>query len=483
MRRSRGALLPPVPDQRVRGRSLYRTLRDALLAGALAPGERLPSSRQAAADYRVSRGMVEQVYGQLGEEGFLERGIGRGTFVAAPAARPGVAGMAPAAERRLAPGRRGRRLAASAACREPERPRAFDAGVADTREFPWRTWLRLQSRACRTLAGEAMNLADPRGVPALRTAIARHLAGARGIRCQPGQVVVFSSSQQALLAATLLLLERGDGVWLEDPCYPGARAALELAGAAIAPIPVDAHGLRVEVGLRVAPRARLAYVTPSHQYPTGAMLSLERRRALLAWANRRGAWIVEDDYDGEFRYAGQPLTPLVALDPDARVIYLGTFSKATFVSLRLAYLVLPEPLVEPLANLRTQLDGFTPAIPQLTMSAFMDDGHFAPHLRRMRAIYGEKHAQLVAGLRPLAQRGWSWSPNPAGLHLLVRHPSAELVRRVVATSGLALARLSAYRLRPARDDGLLLRYGGLDLEDVCAGAAQLAHAVARATDP
>jgi GntR family transcriptional regulator/MocR family aminotransferase len=476
MRKSRGVLLPPVPAGRVRRRDLYRVLRDAVLRGTLRPGERLPSSRLAGADYGVSRGMVEEVYGQLMDEGFLDRAVGRGTFVT-----PRAAGLVtPAAResrgRALTLSRRGRRLAAIAACREPETLRPFNAGTADTREFPWRIWQRLQARASREMGPEATSFADPRGLPALRAAIARYLAQFRGVLCRPEQVIVFNSSQQALLALAVMLLDQGETVWVEDPCYLGARAAFELAGAPVTPVPVDGQGLRVDVGLQRAPRARLAYLTPSHQYPTGVTLGLERRIALLEWSARSGAWIVEDDYDSEFRYAGQPLTTLYSLDSRSRVLYLGTLSKVMFVALRLAYVVVPDALVEPLANLRTQLDGFTPALAQRTMSLFMDEGYFPLHLRRMRAAYGAKHAALVEGLEPLVARGWSWSDNPAGLHLLVRHRSASRVRALAEASGLDLALLSAYRARPAEGDGLLLRFGGLDLGSVRDGVERLVAA-------
>jgi GntR family transcriptional regulator/MocR family aminotransferase len=448
-----------------------------VLEGVLTPGERLPSSRQAAADYGVSRGLVEVVFHHLTLEGFLERSVGRGTFVAArtagliqPPKRGGRRGHPPA------PSRRGLALAANDACREPAKPRPFNAGIADTSSFPWRIWQRLQARAAREDGHAAMSFADPRGVPALRSAIARHLAQHRGIRCEPGQVVVFNSAQQALFALAALLLDRGDGVWIEDPGYPGARAAFELASAMIAPVPVDDEGLRVEIGVSRAPRARLAYVTPPHQYPTGAALSLERRIALLDWAAHADAWVVEDDYDGEFRFSGQPLTALHSLDPHARVIYLGTLSKAMFVSLRLAYAVVPEAIVEPLANARTQLDGFTAGLPQMTMSLFMEEGHFATHLRRMRALYGSKRAELVEGLAPLVDRGWTWSENAAGLHLMLRHRDGARVRAVAAASSLDLALLSSYRIQPARDDGLFLRFGSLDPESLRAGVAELVAA-------
>jgi GntR family transcriptional regulator/MocR family aminotransferase len=480
MRRPRGALLPPIDADRVRGRDLYRVLRGAVLDGTLPGGEQLPSTRAVGRDYRVSRGMAEQVYAQLVDEGFLERAIGRGTFVSA---RVPVARRNGVSARSLPISRRGRAAASSAACREPGVLRPFNAGTADTREFPWKGWQRLQARAARELGRGALDFADPRGLPALRAAIARYLAQFRGVACEPGQVVVFNSSQQALFALFALLLDWADPVWLEDPCYLGARAALAFAGAEIVPVAVDEHGLRVADGLRRAPRARLAYVTPSHQYPTGAALSLERRVALIDWAAKRGAWIVEDDYDSEFRYAGQPLAPLWSLDPRARVIYLGTLSKVVFVSLRLAYVVVPKPLVEPLANLRTQLDGFTPPLVQATTSLFMDEGHLPTYVRRMRAVYGAKRAALIGELASLASRGWTWTDNAAGLHLLVRHASAAHVRAVARASGLSLALLSDYRSRRGSDDGLLLRYGGLDPEQVRAGARALVAAERRVQPP
>ncbi|HET7840850.1 MAG TPA: PLP-dependent aminotransferase family protein, partial [Terriglobia bacterium] len=363
--------------------------------------------------------------------------------------------------------------AANAACREPASPVPFNAGIAATSEFPWKLWCRLQARAASQLGPVALQFADTRGLPSQREAIARYLAQFRGIRCAASQVMIFNSAQQALTALSILLLDRGDAVWIEDPCYLGVRAAFELAGATLVPVPVDAEGLRVEDGIHRAPRARMAYVTPPHQYPTGVALSLERRIALLEWAARNGSWIVEDDYDGEFRYGGPPLASLYSLDANSRVLYLGTLNKSTFVSLRLAYVVIPETLVEPLANIRTQLDGFTPALTQMAMSLFMEEGYFASHLRRMRAVYGAKRALLIESLAPLAQRGWSWSNNPAGMHLLVRHSNGERVRAVARASSLDLALLSSYRIQRAREDGLFLRFGALDTVGLEAGAATL----------
>jgi len=481
VRRPRGVLLPPVPSARPRRGDLYRTLRAALLDGTLASGDQLPSTRQAAADYGVSRGTLEEVFAQLTEEGFLQRAVGRGTFVASTVSRL----SRPASgepRRRPAPSRRGRRIAANAACREPAVPRPFNAGTADTGEFPWKTWQRLQTLAARELGHRALNFTDPRGLPDLRAAIARYLAQFRGIRCDRRQVIVFNSAQQALQALAVLLLDSSEAVWVEDPCYLGARAAFELAGAKMIPVAVDDEGLRVDVGVRRAPRARLAYVTPSHQYPAGAVMSLERRVALLEWAARNASWAIEDDYDGEFRYEGQPLTALYSLDTRARVLYVGTLNKSMFVSLRLAYAVVPGELVEPLANIRTQLDGFTPAMRQMATALFLDEGHFSSHLRRMRAVYGAKRALLVQGLAPLAALGWTWPASAAGMHLLLRHARGGYVRDVAAASPLDLALLSSYRVARPAGDGLFLRFGALDTASLREGTASLV-ATARRLQP
>jgi GntR family transcriptional regulator/MocR family aminotransferase len=472
VRRPQGALLPPVSSAPVRRGDVYRALRAAVLDGTLPSRERLPSTRQAAADYGVSRGMLEEVFAQLTEEGFLERAVGRGTYVAATVSRLSPQAKARPGVRRPA-SRRGQRVAANAACREPEVARPFNAGTPDTSEFPWKIWQRLQVRAARELGPAALNFADPRGLPQLREGIARYLAQFRGIRCSRGQVIVFNSAQQALHALAVLLLDHGDAVWMEDPCYPGARTAFELAGAGILASPVDDKGLRVDTRAARAARARLAYVTPSHQYPTGVAMNLERRIALLDWAARHHSWVVEDDYDGEFRYEGQALTALYSLDTQARVLYVGTLNKAMFASLRLAYAVVPEDLVETLANIRTQLDGFTAVAAQLGMALFMEEGHFASHLRRMRVVYGAKRAMLVKGLAPLAALGWTWPRNPAGMHLLVRHGIGDYVRAVAAASSLELALLSSYRIARTFGNGLFLRFGALDAASLRAGTEEL----------
>jgi GntR family transcriptional regulator/MocR family aminotransferase len=476
-RRSKGALLPPVPGGHPRRADVYLTLRNSVLQGLLVPGDRLPSSREAASDYGVSRGLLEEVYSQLVEEGLLERIVGRGTFIARHVAGPSDAARAgKAPHRALSASARGINLAANLACRAPHEFKPFNSGIADTAEFPWKTWQRIQARAARDLRRADMNFTDPRGLPALRSSLAHHLAQLRGLRCTAEQVIIFNSVQQAMHLLALLLMDSGDAAWMEDPGYPGARTALELAGAAIVPVPVDREGLRVDEGLRNAPDARLAYVTPSHQFPTGVALSLERRITLLDWAAKHDAWILEDDFDGEFGYVGRPVAPLHSLDQHARVLYLGTLSKSMFVSLRLAFAVVPEAMVEPLANIRTQFDAFSAPLAQLAMSRFMDEGHFSTHVRRMRGVYATKCALLREGLAPLADRGWTWDDDTVGVQIMLRHPDAQEVRRTAEASDLALHLLSVYRHGPADDDGLLLRFGGLTLPVIRAGVERLVAA-------
>jgi GntR family transcriptional regulator/MocR family aminotransferase len=465
-----GVLLPPLPLTRVRRVDLYRLLRDRILDGTLPPGVRLPSTRELALEHQVSRTTVEEVYQQLESEGFVVRVRGSGSFVAhdlprAPAARADRASP-------LALSARGRALAESARCREPAVHRAFDAGVPDLSTFPVAQWSQCTQRALRDLARGDLNHSDPRGWQPLREALARHLAQFRGVRATPDRVVVFGSSLSALHAIALLLLDPGDAVWLEDPGYLGARAAFELNQVRVVPVPVDAQGLRVSEGLARAPHAKLAYLTPAHQYPSGVVLTPERRTQLIAWARETRACLIEDDYDGEFRLGGQPLTALHALD-DAQVIYLGTMAKATFMGLRLAYAVLPEPLVEPMANLRTQLDGFPPIVSQATLARFIDEGHLATHIRRVRGAYADKRAALVEGLAPLAAAGWTLGENAVGMHACLFEPRAGAARAVVARSGLALNALSDYAIEALARDGLYLRFGGLTPEAIRAGCVQL----------
>jgi GntR family transcriptional regulator/MocR family aminotransferase len=498
-----GSLLPAFTSAgapaRWRRRDLLTHIRRLIADGALAPGDRLPSTRTLAEEVGLSRSTVEVVFDDLVAAGLVERRQGSGSIVASmlgelphalPAPRRPLRQVEPiVSTSRLST--RGAMLAAYEACREPDVVRPFNAGVPDADGFPHEAWQRSMARVWRRERKQLLTRFDPLGHRPLREALWRYLTTFRGVRCTVDQIAVTTSSQSALHLLALLLIDPGDRVWLENPGYPGARAAMQAVGAKIVPLPVDRDGLRVDVGVRRAKQARLAYVTPSHQYPSGVMLGLDRRVALLAWAASQGAWVVEDDYDGEFRYAGLPAAALQGLDRAGRVIYLGTLSKVLSPSLRLAYLVMPEPLVEPFANLRTQVDGFTATPLQATLADFFETGQFEAHVRRMRARYAQKHDALTQALAFLDRgggsgrghgRGGSRSrqfelvPALAGFHSTILECTPGLARRAAAAApafGLSLDALSQYALAPIERDGLMLRYGALSLDEIADGTQRL----------
>lgn len=450
-------------------RQLYAEIRAAVLGGRLAPGARLPSSRALAAELGLARSTVVSAFEQLLAEGYLEGRVGAGTFVAralpddllgAGPTRPAGA-RAETSTRRLST--RGEQLAAtpaSASAASSAGPRAFQVGLPDTASFPHALWARLAARHYAAPAPALLSYGDPAGHRPLRAAIAAYLAAARGVRCTPEQVIIVSGSQQGLSLAAQLLLDPGDDAWIEEPGYMGARGALLAAGARVVAVPVDAEGLDVAAGARLAPAARLAYITPSHQFPLGVTMSLGRRLALLAWAGAAGAWLIEDDYDSEYRYAGRPLAALQGLDTAGRVIYIGTFSKVLYPGLRLGYLVAPPDLAPAFAAARALADRHSPGVEQAILADFIAEGHFARHLRRTRARYALRQEALLDAARPLAGR-LDLAPAEAGMHLVgwlapgdddraTAHRAAEL--------GVVTAPLSAYRLGPPGRPGLMLGY-------------------------
>lgn len=349
-------------------RQLYEGLREAILSGRLSAGALLPSTRELAAGLGVSRNTATSAYAQLLAEGYLEGRVGSGTYVARSLpddllrARSGPGGEPGGAGAEVALSRRGRLLAATptTTARDAGPARAFRPGIPALDAFPFGLWRRLESRFWRRPPPGLLGYGDPAGYGPLRAGISAYLRAARAVRCSPEQVIVVSGSQQALDLAARVLLDPGDAAWVEEPGYAGARAALLGAGARLVPVPVDEEGLDVAAGARLGPDARLVHVTPSHQYPLGATMSLARRLELLGWARRSGAWVLEDDYDSEYRYAGRPLEALQGLDAEGRVIYVGTFSKVLFPSLRLGYLVLPPDLVDAFAAARELTDRHPP---------------------------------------------------------------------------------------------------------------------------
>ncbi len=436
---------------------LVRTLRGAILAGHLPQHSRLPASRMLAGDLGISRSTVELAYGRLEAEGYLVRKVGAGSFVAlaavCPAPRPpqSAAGLS----------RRGQEMAAGGACHDtPHIGTSFASSQPDPRLFPHGLWGRLMQQQWRQQGERWMNYGDPQGLPELRSVISSYLVQSRGVVCEPDQILILTSSQQGILLATQLLIDVGDTVWVEDPGYPGARTAMESAGARVHPVPVDGEGLNPQ-GHHPAPR--LIYTTPAHQYPLGVPMSLPRRMALLNEAERHGAWILEDDYDGEYQYDQRPLPALQGLDAQGRVIYVGTFSKVLFGSLRLAYLVLPRPLMSAFCRARAAFDGHSNQLQQAVTADFIRAGHFATHLRQSRLIYQSRRDLLLS---ELASHCPQVTPvySGAGLQCTVLLPVGGEARWTTSanTSGIGLRPLGQFYLGPPGLEGWLLGFGALD---------------------
>ncbi|HMB89812.1 MAG TPA: PLP-dependent aminotransferase family protein [Rhodothermales bacterium] len=471
-------------------RQLYARLRDLILEEQLGTGDRLPSSRALARDLSISRTTVELAFDQLLAEGFIERRPGSGTFVAAilpdpPRPLPDTDHLALAeSENEQGLSQQGHRLLATPLMHEqgPALP-----GLAPCRPgadvFPIDLWNRILARTVREQGHALQHTAPPEGDPMLRDVLAAHLARTRSVQCSPEQIVVTTSTQQALDVLARLLLDPGDPVWIEEPGYLGARTALHAAGGKLVPVPVDAEGIDIDAGRRRAPEARLAYVTPSHQYPSGVTLSIARRLDLLQWATQANAWIIEDDYDSEFRYTGRPLAPLQSIDSTGHVIYLGTFNKALFAGLRLGYAVLPPVLVRPFTRALEASAGPVSTLQQAVLSIFIADGHFVSHLRRSRERYRVRRDALLEAVETTCADLLRLGPLETGLHVCAYLPDAVsdiAVSAQAAGAGLYVPPLSACYLTPAQQSGLILGYGGTDVEAICQGMKHLAHAIRQA---
>ncbi len=482
MKRAAGIRLPRLaggePAAPSRRAAIYLRIRGAILDGNLAPGARLPSTRTLAAELGLSRTTAEEAFDQLVAEGFLVRRVGDGTYVssAVPARPAPPRGPAPG----VALSQRGARVAGLSTHVDVARARAFRGGQPDALAFPLRTWRRLISQRLGRRGARLLEYGDAQGYRPLREAIAAHVATARGVRCTAEQVIVLSSSQQALDLSARLLLDPGDPVWLEDPGYPGALGALRSAGATVVPVPVDEAGLDVRAGRAAAPRARLAVVTPSHQYPHGVVLSRERRLSLLDRAAAAGAVVLEDDYDSEFRYAARPIAAIQGLDRAGRVIYVGTFSKALYPSLRLAYAIVPDALVDAYVRARRLVDGHPPVLLQAVVADFMEGGHFAAHLRAMRALYGERRAVLVEAVRSELAGAGRLGPTEAGLQATLHLDRARDVgvHRRALERGVDAPPLSALGLGAGSLNGLILGDAALTPGAIRAGVKVLAAALA-----
>ena len=383
------------------GRWLYTELRAAILDGRLKPGSRMPSTRALSKQYALARGTVAAAFDNLKNEGYIESKVGAGTFVSIRIPDESMVMQPCSAHPVVTPSKaclamRGRDAVEGVRMLPASHSvgKAFRSYEPAIDLFPVDLWSRVAGRVLRHAPRSLYGQGDARGYLPLRKAIAEYVGTARGVRCDANQIIVTSGTQQGLDIVARMLLDPGDAVWMEDPGYPGALFALRAAGAQIVPVPVDKDGLIVEEARKQQPRARLAYVTPANQFPLGVAMSPLRRLELLEWAASQNMWIVEDEYDAEYRYFGRPLPSLQSLDRSGCVIYVGTFTKMLFNSLRLGFLVLPERIVDAFAAARAILDRHPPTLDQAILADFIMEGHFGHHVRRMRQIYARRITTL-----------------------------------------------------------------------------------------
>ena len=480
-----GSLVALLEEQFSAGLPLVARIQNAIrrqvISGALKKRDRLPSSRTLAGELAIARDTVEAAYQHLESEGFLTRIRGSGTFVAD--AGPDFVFEKPSRTtkvvRKIAIADRGELALRLGGVRDPG-VRAFAAAMPDIRAFPLATWNRVASRVGRQHGTIALNYCDAQGYGPLREQIARYLAAHRGVRCAPDNIVVLTSSQQALTMVATLLLEPGDVVAVEDPGYPGIKSALRLAGAKLLPVGLDESGLRVDVLARLRSPLRGIYVTPSHQYPTGVTLSLERRLALIKWARSNKAWIIEDDYDSEYRYEGSPISCIQGIDTSGCVLYVGTFTKTLFPGLRLAYLVVPSHLVNAFVTARTLMDGHSAYLNQAILAEFMADGHFTAHIRRMRQLYqGRRDAFLNSFQRHLSSFAEAGAANGGfqiACQLKDRIDEAESIR-IAAATGIQLPSLRDLYLGPKGKSGWVMGYVALAPQEAEVAMTKLKRAL------
>jgi GntR family transcriptional regulator/MocR family aminotransferase len=473
----------PAADARLY-QALYDHLRAAIFSGELKGGMKLPSTRALAEELNISRNTVLNAYRQLLAEGYLEAREGSGTFVAGVlpetllmAARhdtPGTARPQPveAAQPVFAEHAK-MQMAVSQPPSGGKPPRPFLAEAPALDAFPYQLWTRLIVRQARRMPISAFRYQDSAGYRPLREAIAAQVTVSRQVHCALEQVMIVPGSQGALDLAARVLVNDGDPVWMEDPGYPGARGAFAGVGAQVTPIPIDQEGLMVEAGIERAPQARLVYITPSHQFPLGMTMSFSRRLALLDWAGNANAYILEDDYDSEFRFAERPLATLQGLDRADRVIYIGTFSKVLFPSIRIGYLILPPGLVEAFLKVRRLIDIHSPMLEQAVLADFISEGHYLRHLRRMRTLYAERREALLAAMRDLPLN--IHAPE-AGMHCVGWLPQGvddRSVARRASEFELDLTPISTFCIQTLARKGILLGYGAYSLQEINDGARRL----------
>jgi GntR family transcriptional regulator / MocR family aminotransferase len=470
-------------------RQIYDGFRGAILRGELRGAQQVPSSRLLAQELGISRIPVISAYEELLSEGYFESRIGAGTFVSRSlpetltSCEPSAATADGASAKARPVSRR------SSAVTPIDRSAwiigkgAFALGHPAYDHFPVHIWSKLVGRHGRNLRTSSLHYGTTLGRTDLRNSIATYLRSARGVHCEPEQILIVNGSQQAVQIAALALLDPGDRVWMEEPGYWLAQRVFKLAGARIVPVPVDDEGMNVAAGKRLARTARLAFVTPSHQFPLGTTMSLPRRLQLLDWARTQGSWIVEDDYDSEYRYESRPIPSLQGLDSDTRVIYVGTFSKVLFPALRTGYMVVPMDLLDRFVAVRQTIDVSQPDLNQAILAEFIDEGHFARHLRRMRSLYGERRGILEESLRKYFGNELEVLGAQCGMHLSVRLPKGlrdvDIAKRA-AERNVNVWPLSSTYLGTGALQGLMLGFGGVATQEIPRGVRALREVIADA---
>lgn len=445
-------------------RQIYERFRDAIASGLLKPGDRVPSARALTQELGLARGTVDTAYSLLTAEGYFEARGQAGTIVT-PSLKP----RAPIARAKPSVS-----LVPASTSFRPDSILPFQIGLPALDAFPRKVWARIGARCARAMQPASMVHPPVHGLPELRAQIAAYLRVSRGISCLPAQVFVTSGYRHTLSLIAHALLAKGDRAWVEDPGYPPTRELFGRMGIVPVPLPVDRDGIVVDEGIKRAPDARVAVVTPAHQSPLGMSLSLPRRQALLEWARRNKAWIVEDDYDGEYRYVGRPLPALASLDRDGRVLYAGTFSKVLFPGLRLAYLVVPGAQVDRMEEVSRAFTGGSPELTQATVSAFMREGHFARHIQRMRKLYAERREAAAAGLEMLRPH-LRVESQPGGMHLILRLPGGRSDRELVARmlqAGLYAEALTDWAAKRKPGPALLLGFTNVQSQDAAHALGQ-----------
>jgi GntR family transcriptional regulator / MocR family aminotransferase len=463
-------------------RQIYDAFRTAIVEGKLRRGQRIPSTRTLAVEIGVSRFPVLNAYAQLLAEGYFESRVGAGTVVSSwipDRVAPREAHGARPAATRSGP----RRVAVRSASLPPlyharwlRNLGAFGVGQVAFDHFPLQAWSNLVTRRCRTTDARALHYGDQMGSPAFREIIADYLRTARSLRCEADQIMVVSGSQQALELTARVLLDAGDPVWVEEPGYRLAKTVFALNGCRVHPVPVDGEGLDVAAGIKLCRKARAAFVTPSHQFPLGVSMSASRRLQLLDWARTNGSWIIEDDYDSEYRYESSPIASLQGLDTNGRVVYVGTFSKVLFPGLRLGYLAIPSDLVEHFIAVRRAMDIGPPNFYQDVVADFISEGHFARHIRRTRTLYHERRRVLVESLRKELGSKVEVLGSETGMHLTVMLPKE--LRDLAISERASRLKLWLWPLSPsyagnARQPGFILGFGNTAIEEIPAAVRKL----------